>query len=275
MNKIEIDHLTFTYPGAEEPTLKDLSLTVEDGDFLAVVGNNGCGKSTLCKTLNGLIPHFIVGDMEGMVKIDGVDTREQEIGSLAKKAGYVYQDFENQIVCPTVLEDASYACLNYAVKDYEARGKEALRICGLSSKISDYVWQLSGGQKHLLALAGAAALSPDILILDEPIAQLDPAHADQIYEVLKAWNEMYHKTIIVIEHHTEYIAKYNKRSAFERRKGGLEASRPGGHAADRGASREQYISAAGDDSGRTHGTGGDAARRYNSSGKSGGRKESV
>ena len=87
MNKIEIDHLTFTYPGAEEPTLKDLSLTVEDGDFLAVVGNNGCGKSTLCKTLNGLIPHFIVGDMEGMVKIDGVDTREQEIGSLAKKAG--------------------------------------------------------------------------------------------------------------------------------------------------------------------------------------------
>ena len=73
MNKIEIDHLTFTYPGAEEPTLKDLSLTVEDGDFLAVVGNNGCGKSTLCKTLNGLIPHFIVGDMEGMVKIDGVD----------------------------------------------------------------------------------------------------------------------------------------------------------------------------------------------------------
>ena len=210
MNKIEIDHLTFTYPGAEEPTLKDLSLTVEDGDFLAVVGNNGCGKSTLCKTLNGLIPHFIVGDMEGMVKIDGVDTREQEIGSLAKKAGYVYQDFENQIVCPTVLEDASYACLNYAVKDYEARGKEALRICGLSSKISDYVWQLSGGQKHLLALAGAAALSPDILILDEPIAQLDPAHADQIYEVLKAWNEMYHKTIIVIEHHTEYIAKYCK-----------------------------------------------------------------
>ena len=97
VNKIEIDHLTFTYPGAEEPTLKDLSLTVEDGDFLAVVGNNGCGKSTLCKTLNGLIPHFIVGDMEGMVKIDGVDTREQEIGSLAKKAGYVYQDFENRL----------------------------------------------------------------------------------------------------------------------------------------------------------------------------------
>ena len=80
----------------------------------------------------------------------------------------------------------------------------------LSAKIQDYVWQLSGGQKHLLALAGMAALSPDILILDEPIAQLDPAHADKIYEVLKEMNEVYGKTVIVIEHHTEYIAKFCK-----------------------------------------------------------------
>jgi len=210
VSKIEIEHVTFTYPGADAPTLNDLNLCVEEGDFLAIVGNNGCGKSTFCKTLNGLIPHFIVGDMTGSIRIDGVDTREQEIGDLAKRVGYVYQDFENQIVCPTVLDDASYGCLNYAMEDYKERGKNALQICGLSSKISDYVWQLSGGQKHLLALAGAAALSPDVLILDEPIAQLDPAHADQIYEILKEWNETYHKTIIVIEHHTEYIARYCK-----------------------------------------------------------------
>ena len=172
------------------------------------MGNNGCGKSTLCKTLNGLIPHFILGDMEGQVRIDGEDTRSLEIGTLAKKVGYVYQDFENQIVCPTVLEDASYACLNYAMSDYEQKGREALRVCGLESKSQDYVWQLSGGQKHLLALAGMTALSPQILILDEPIAQLDPMHADRIYEVLKELNQVYQKTIIVIEHHTEYIAKY-------------------------------------------------------------------
>ena len=119
--------------------------------------------------------------------------------------GYVYQDFENQIVCPTVLEDASYACLNYAMPDYEEKGKKALNVCGLSSKVDDYVWQLSGGQKHLLALAGTAALSPDILILDEPIAQLDPAHADGIYEVLKELNEKYGKTVIVIEHDLDVI----------------------------------------------------------------------
>ena len=194
--------------GAGEPTLRNLSLHVEAGEFLAIVGNNGCGKSTLCKTLNGLIPHFILGDMEGQVRIDGEDTRSLEIGTLAKKVGYVYQDFENQIVCPTVLEDASYACLNYAMSDYEQKGREALRVCGLESKSQDYVWQLSGGQKHLLALAGMTALSPQILILDEPIAQLDPMHADRIYEVLKELNQVYQKTIIVIEHHTEYIAKY-------------------------------------------------------------------
>ena len=210
MSAVEIKNLTFTYPGAKEPILKNVSLEIEEGDFLAVVGNNGCGKSTLCKTLNGLIPHFILGDMEGEVRIEGVSTKEQEIGTLAKKVGYVYQDFENQIVCPTVLEDASYACLNYAMEDYEEKGREALEICGLASKVGDYVWQLSGGQKHLLALAGTAALSPDILILDEPIAQLDPMHAGRIYDILKELNEKYHKTVIVIEHHTGYIAKYCK-----------------------------------------------------------------
>ena len=87
MSKIEIKNLTFTYPGADAPTLRSLSAEIEEGDFIAIVGNNGCGKSTLCKTLNGLIPHFILGDMEGVVRIDGEDTRKQEIGTLAKKAG--------------------------------------------------------------------------------------------------------------------------------------------------------------------------------------------
>lgn len=210
MNIIEIRNVTFTYPGAKEPVLKGMNVEIEEGDFLAIVGNNGCGKSTFCKTLNGLIPHFITGDMEGQVVVEGKDTREETIGTLAKKVGYVYQDFENQIVCPTVLEDASYACLNYAVEDYREKGREALVTCGLGQKTGDYIWQLSGGQKHLLALAGAVALSPDVLILDEPIAQLDPAHAKKIYDILKELNETYHKTILVIEHHTEYIAQYCK-----------------------------------------------------------------
>ena len=210
MHAVEIDGLTYTYPGAAQPTLKDISLQIEQGDFLAVVGNNGCGKSTLCKVLNGLIPHFITGTFEGKVTVGGLDTLESEVAELARKVGYVYQDFENQIVRPTVLDDASYSCLNYAFPDYMERGKTALRQCGLEGRENEYVWQLSGGQTHLLALAGAVSLQPDTLILDEPIAQLDPMHADRIYEVLRDLNEHHGKTIIVIEHHTEYIADYCK-----------------------------------------------------------------
>ncbi|HIS47645.1 MAG TPA: ABC transporter ATP-binding protein [Candidatus Scybalocola faecigallinarum] len=210
MNVIEIENLTFSYPGAKIPTLKNISLTVEQGDFLAIVGNNGCGKSTLCKAMNGLIPNFITGEFQGKVLAGGLDTQKTDVGTLACKVGYVYQDFENQIVRPTVLDDASYACMNYAMKDYLDRGRDALKKCGLEGRENDYIWQLSGGQTHLLALAGAVSLQPDVLILDEPIAQLDPGHADRIYEVLKDLNENYGKTIIVIEHHTEYIADYCK-----------------------------------------------------------------
>ena len=210
MNAVEIDGLTYTYPGAPQPTLQNITLQISQGDFLAVVGNNGCGKSTLCKVLNGLIPHFITGTMEGSVRVEGLDTRESDVGVLAQKVGYVYQDFENQIVRPTVLDDASYSCLNYAFPDYLERGRTALKQCGLEGREAEYVWQLSGGQTHLLALAGAVSLQPDILILDEPIAQLDPMHADRIYGVLRELNERWGKTIIVIEHHTEYIADYCK-----------------------------------------------------------------
>lgn len=210
MNVLEIKDLTFTYPGAAAPTLNHVDLNIEKGDFIAIVGNNGCGKSTLCKVMNGLIPHFISGEFEGVVLADGVDTQTVEIGDLAKIVGYVYQDFENQIVRPTVLDDASYACMNYAMPDYLERGRQALKNCGLEGKDDEYIWQLSGGQTHLLALAGAVSLEPKVLILDEPIAQLDPRHADLIYGILKDLNERLGKTIIVIEHHTEYIADYCK-----------------------------------------------------------------
>ena len=210
MNAVQIEHLTFTYPGAQQPTLRDVNLTIEKGDFVAIVGNNGCGKSTLCKTLNGLIPQFITGEYEGRVEVCGLDASAADVGALAQKVGYVYQDFENQIVRPTVLDDASYACLNYAMPDYLDRGREALRQCGLQGREDDFIWQLSGGQTHLLALAGVLSLQPEVLILDEPIAQLDPGHADRIYAVLRRLNQEYGKTILVIEHHTEYIADYCK-----------------------------------------------------------------
>ena len=214
MSIISIKDLTFTYPGAHDATLRHLDLEVEEGDFLAIMGANGCGKSTLCKAMNGLIPQFIAGDMTGSLAVSGLEARDTPIGELAQHVGYVYQDFENQLVRPTVLDEASFASLNYAQPDYLERGMAALELCGLAEKAQDYVWALSGGQKHLLALAGALALEPEVIILDEPIAQLDPYHARQTYEVLRDLNEHHGKTIIVIEHHTDFIADYCKHAVL-------------------------------------------------------------
>lgn len=215
MSIISIKDLTFTYPGAHDATLRHLDLEVEEGDFLAIMGANGCGKSTLCKAMNGLIPQFIAGDMTGSLVVSGLlEARDTPIGELAQHVGYVYQDFENQLVRPTVLDEASFASLNYAQPDYLERGMAALELCGLAEKAQDYVWALSGGQRHLLALAGALALEPEVIILDEPIAQLDPYHARQTYEVLRDLNEHHGKTIIVIEHHTDFIADYCKHAVL-------------------------------------------------------------
>ena len=208
MPAVTLRDVSFTYPGAAAPTLRHVDLDVPEGDFLAIMGANGCGKSTLCKTMNGLIPQFIVGDLSGSITVCGVDAARSHIGDLAQRIGYVYQDFENQLVRPTVIDEASFACLNYAFDDYLERGMRALELCGLADRADSYIWQLSGGQKHLLALAGAIALEPDVIVLDEPVAQLDPYHARQTYEVLRDLNEHHGKTIIVIEHHTDFIADY-------------------------------------------------------------------
>ena len=204
-------NVSFKYPACQDNVLKNINLSVKPGDFVAIVGNNGSGKSTLCKAFNGLIPKSIAGRFEGQIIIDGQDIVDLTVGQVAKKVGYVYQDFENQIVRPKVLDDASYACLNYGMVDYLERGEKALKQVKLDDKKDENVWELSGGQTHLLALAGALSLSPDILILDEPIAQLDPLRADIIYEILKELNQKYKKTIVVIEHSTEYIAQYCNR----------------------------------------------------------------
>ncbi|RDW15550.1 ABC transporter ATP-binding protein [Oceanobacillus chungangensis] len=208
--QIKIENVTFKYPGGEEPVLNDVSLTINKGEFVAIIGGNGSGKSTLCKLINGLIPHYYVGDFTGSATVKELNTEETKVADLSQHVGYVYQDFDNQLVRARVLEDASFAPLNFGYADYKDRGKRALELAGLTGHDDEFIWQLSGGQKHLLALAGAISLDPDILIMDEPIAQLDPFHAKEIYNVLKMLNEEYGKTIIVIEHHTEFIADYCK-----------------------------------------------------------------
>lgn len=205
---IKLKNVSFTYADAPNKALNDLTVSIPKGSFVAIVGDNGAGKSTFCKLLNGIIPHFIDGDLTGAIFLEGEEIRQKSPATIAKKIGYVYQDFENQIIRPKVLDDASYGLLNEGEKNYEAMTLEVLATLDLAHLADEYVWQLSGGQKHLLALAGVLVMAPEIIVLDEPVAQLDPFHANKIYENLAYLNQKLGKTILVIEHNSEFIGRY-------------------------------------------------------------------
>lgn len=207
-NDIVVDDLTFRYPGCEEAVLSGANLRIEPGEFTAVVGGNGSGKTTLCKTFNGLIPHFFDGQFDGTVRVAGTDTREASVGELSRHVGYVFQDFENQLVQETVRDDVEFAPLNYGLDDYEERATRALETVGLAHLEDRFIWELSGGQQHLVALAGVLAMDPEFVLVDEPAAQLDPQNAREAYERLRWLHDERDKTVIVIEHHSEFIADY-------------------------------------------------------------------
>ncbi|MBE7698723.1 ATP-binding cassette domain-containing protein [Oerskovia sp. Sa1BUA8] len=205
---IEVRGLTFRYPGADEDTLRGVDLRIEAGDFVAVVGGNGSGKTTLCKTFNGLVPHFWSGDLAGSVRVLGQDTAEVGVAELSHSVGYVFQDFGNQLVRPTVRDDVSFAPVNFGLADWEERTTTALETLDITSLADRFTWQLSGGQQHLTAIAGAIALTPSVLVVDEPVAEVDPHRAQEIYEHLSALNRELGITIVVVEHHAEFVARY-------------------------------------------------------------------
>ncbi|WP_282852998.1 ABC transporter ATP-binding protein [Gulosibacter sediminis] len=207
---IVIENLSFRYPGAEADVLRNVNLTIERGDFVAVVGGNGAAKTTLCKSINGLIPHYWSGDFAGSVTVDGVDTYTSSVAELSTRVGYVYQDFQNQLVRPTVRDDVAFGPINFGRDSHVEDTDAALDSLGIAHLDDRYIWQLSGGQAHLTALAGALALRPEVIIVDEPVAELDPARAEEIYERLAELNREHGVTVITIEHHAEFVAKYAK-----------------------------------------------------------------
>ena len=207
-SRIDVEELEFRYPGTNEDVLDGADLTIQPGEFVAVIGGNGSGKTTLCKSFNGIIPHFYEGDMQGQVTVAGHDVSESSVSELSQHVGYVFQEFDNQLVSPTVFEEVAFAPMNYGREDYRERVHRTLDLLDLDGLEDRFVWELSGGQKHLVALASALSLDPDILVVDEPAAQLDPVNAGETYDRLATLNEDHGKTVVTIEHQTEFIAEY-------------------------------------------------------------------
>ena len=204
---IDVSGVSFRYPGADEPTLTDADFRVGDGEFVAVLGGNGSGKTTLCKTFNGLVPHFFDGEFDGTVTVAGRDVETASVAELSRDVGYVFQEFENQLVTPTVFEELTFGPMNYGRDDYRERAHRTLDELDIETVDGRFIWELSGGQQHLVALGAALSMDPEVLVVDEPAAQLDPAHAKETYEQLRRLNDE-GMTVVAIEHHTEFIAEY-------------------------------------------------------------------
>ncbi|MBR5647129.1 MAG: ABC transporter ATP-binding protein [Treponema sp.] len=210
---IEIQELTFKYKGAQKNALENVSVKIEKGDFVGIIGESGAGKTTLCSCLNGLIPHHFTGDFYGSVKVEGQDTFEIKPDKLALKVGSVFQNIESQIISYFVEDEILFGLENFGVpKDQiERRITNSLAALEISDLRHREISTLSGGQKQKVVFASILALEPDYLILDEPTGELDPASSLQIFKLLKKLNEEKGITIIIAEQKIMLLCEFVKK----------------------------------------------------------------
>jgi len=207
---IETTDLTYTYPGATKPSIKEVSITINKGDFVILTGPSGCGKTTLCRCFNGLIPHFYNGNLEGKIEVTGLNVADQKIHQLARHVGLVFQNPENQLFALSVEKDVAFGLENFAMPRDEMRKRVdwALQMAGISELSERPPHELSGGQQQRVAIASVLAMQPDIMILDEPTSFLDPVGAEKIFEVISELNKKLGITIILVEHRLDLASKY-------------------------------------------------------------------
>ncbi|MEM1586045.1 MAG: ATP-binding cassette domain-containing protein [Candidatus Bathyarchaeia archaeon] len=210
---IEVRDLTYTYPLAEKPAIKDINLTIEKGDFVILTGPSGCGKTTLCRCFNGLIPHFYGGDLKGDVVVAGLNTKDNPIYKLAKHVGLVFQNPENQLFALTVEKDVAFGLENLGLLRDEIRRRVdwALKVTGIYDLKDRAPFELSGGQQQRVAIASVLAMQPEVIVLDEPTSFLDPLSARSILETIYQLNKNLRITVILVEHRLDLAVRYASR----------------------------------------------------------------
>ena len=207
---IRIDNLTFRYSDTDRPALRDINLEIQDGEFVLITGPSGGGKSSFCRCLNGLIPHFYGGEITGKVEVDGLDTMKHSTKEMATEVGMVFQDPENQLVAMDVEREVAFGLENLAFP-FELMAKrmeEALDTVGIASLRHRTVNELSGGEKQRVAIASVLALYPNILVLDEPTSELDPKGAEEVLNVVERLNDELGVTVILVEHRLDRVTQH-------------------------------------------------------------------
>lgn len=204
---IEFKDFSFHYRAQAEPTLHDISLRIEKGEKILIAGPSGSGKSTLGHCINGLIPHYYKGKIDGELFIEGTDSREMDIFARSKRVGTVLQDADGQFVGLTVGEDVAFALENDCMPHDEmhTRVKEVCKLVDADGYLTASPQELSGGQKQRISMAGVLVDNVDILLFDEPLANLDPATGKYAMELIDGLAKTTGATIIVIEHRLEDV----------------------------------------------------------------------
>lgn len=202
---IEARDLSLTYHGAEEKTLDRIGLRVGKGEFLLISGPTGCGKSTLLNCLNGVLQHESSASLEGTVCLDGHDLREMELTAICRRIGVVFQNPDSQICTATPETEIAFGLENLALEraSMQERVAKALELTGLEDCRHQPSTTLSGGQKQRLMIACALALKPELLLLDEPISQLDPEGAREILDVVRDLKQRHELAVVMVEHRLE------------------------------------------------------------------------
>jgi energy-coupling factor transporter ATPase len=210
MGVIETRNVTYTYPGAPKPSIVDVSINIEKGEFILVTGPSGCGKTTLCRCFNGLIPHFYQGEMKGETIVAGLNVSEHPIYELAKHVGLVFQNPENQLFALSVEKDVAFGLENLGVPREEMRKRVdwALNLTEMYDLRERAPSELSGGQQQRVAIASVLAMQPEVVILDEPTSFLDPLGAKKIFEVIRDLNRKLGITVVLVEHRLDLTARY-------------------------------------------------------------------
>jgi energy-coupling factor transporter ATP-binding protein EcfA2 len=213
---VEVRSLSYTYPGSTKPTLTNVNFSVEEGEFILLTGPSGCGKTTLCRCLNGLIPNSYGGEFNGQVIVDGLVTTEHPVYEIAQHVGLVFQNPENELFCTSVEREVAFGPENLALPREEIRKRveESLAMVGISHLRDKSPEELSGGEQQKVAIAALLAMKPKILVLDEPTANLDPASAQSVLNVLLKLNEESGVTMILVEHRLEMVAHMAHRCAI-------------------------------------------------------------
>ena len=213
---IEVSGLTFAYPHAAQPVLRDVTLSIQEGEAVLVVGPSGGGKSTFLRCLNGLVPHFHGGCFAGRVTAGGLDTLSHQPRDLARVVGIVFQDPESQFVADVVEDELAFGMENMGVSRMTMRKRveEVLDVLGIAHLRRRRLDTLSGGELQRVAIGAVLAMQPKTLVLDEPTSQLDPQAAEEVLTTVQRLNSDLGLTVVIAEHRLERVVQYVDRVLY-------------------------------------------------------------